>query len=161
MGDRARTPCDLTAQGARLGLEFVPKKGFIACEVPDQFGVASIDDTLRPLPGGLQIVVTLSSRISGDMRSMDAVVAKNVAAKRGGLLIAAGSPVRGRIQRLERYADPFPHFVVALEFTEVELHGIRYRFYADPIEIEPVAGVEAQCPVHWTTRPYYGGPDRS
>src|SRR5713101_3403489 len=21
--------------------------------------------------------------------------------------------------------------------------------------------VEAQCPVHWTTRPYYGGPDRT
>ena len=73
---------------------------------------------------------------------IDGIVAGNVAAKKGGVLIAAGSPVRGRIRRLERYTDPFPHFVLALEFTEVELQGIRYRFYADVVEIESARGVE-------------------
>jgi hypothetical protein len=75
------------------------------------------------------------------------------------VLIAAGSPVRGRIRRLERYADPFPHFVAALEFTEVELRGIRHRFYADPIEIEPVAGVEQllSVPHNAETRDLIGG----
>jgi hypothetical protein len=58
------------------------------------------------------------------------------------VIIAAGSPVRGRIRRLERYTDPFPFFVVALEFTEVELQGIRHRFYADVVEIESARGVE-------------------
>ena len=78
----------------------------------------------------------LTSRISGDMAVgtlIDGVVEKNVAAKKGAVLIAAGSPVRGRIRRLEHYRDPFPHFVVALEFTEVEAQGIRYRFYADVV----------------------------
>jgi hypothetical protein len=116
-----------------------------SAEQTPRFGAASIDDTLRPLPGGLQIAVTLRSRISDDMAVgtlVDGVVAGNVAAKKGAVPIAAGSPVRGRIRRLERYTDPFPHFVVALEFTEVELQGIRHRFYADVIEIESVPGVE-------------------
>ena len=81
---------------------------------------------------------------------IDGVVGGNVSAK-GRLVIAAGSPVRGRIRRLERYTDPFPYFVVALEFTEVEVQGIRYRFYADPVDIEPIAGVEQTL---WTQDKY-------
>lgn len=108
------------------------------------FGVASVDDTLRPLPAGLEIAVTLRSRISEDMSVgalIDGVVAGNVTAK-GAVVVAAGSPVRGRIRRLERYTDPFPHFVVGLEFTEVELQGIRHGFYADVVEIESAPGIE-------------------
>jgi hypothetical protein len=50
--------------------------------------------------------------------------------------------VRGRIRRLEHYTDPFPHLIVGLEFTELELEGIRYRFYADLVEIGAIPGVE-------------------
>src|SRR5262249_8069933 len=116
-----------------------------SAEQTPRFGAASIDDTLRPLPGGLQIAVILRSRITGDIAVgtlIDGVVAGSVAAKKGAVTIAAGSPVRGRIRRMERYTDPFPHFVVALEFTEMELRGIRYRFYADVVEIDLVPGVE-------------------
>jgi hypothetical protein len=116
-----------------------------SAEQTPRFGASSIDDTLRPLPGGLQIAVKLRSRIMGDMTVgtlIDGVVAGNVTAKKGAVIIAAGSPVRGRIRRLERYTDPFPHFVVALEFTQVELQGIRYRFYADVVEIDLAPGVE-------------------
>jgi len=115
-----------------------------SAEQTPRFGVSSIDDTLRPLPGGLQIVVKLRSRISGDMAVgtlIDGTVAANVPAK-GAVVIAAGSVVRGRVRRLERYTDPFPYFVVALEFTEIELQGIRYSFYADLMEIESAPGVE-------------------
>ena len=115
-----------------------------SAEQTPRFAVASIDDTLRPLPGGLQIAVKLRSRISADMAVgalIDGVVSDNVPAK-GAVIIAAGSPVRGRVRRLERYTDPSPYFVVALEFTEVELQGIRYRFYADLVEIESAPGVE-------------------
>jgi hypothetical protein len=116
-----------------------------SAEQTPRFAAASIDDTLRPLPPGLQIAVKLRSRISDDMAVgtlIDGVVAANVTARKGAVLIAAGSPVRGRIRRLERYTDPFPHFAVALEFTEVELQGIRHRFYADMVEIESAPGVE-------------------
>jgi hypothetical protein len=43
---------------------------------------------------------------------------------------------------MERYTDPFPYFVVGLEFTEVEVQGIRHLFYADLVEISPALGVE-------------------
>jgi hypothetical protein len=108
-----------------------------------RFGVASVDDTLRPLPAGLRIAVKLRTRLSADMSVgtlIDGVVAGNVRGK--GVRIAVDSPMRGRIRRLERYTDPFPYFVVALEFTEVESQGIRRRFYADLVAIESAPGVE-------------------
>jgi hypothetical protein len=43
---------------------------------------------------------------------------------------------------MERYTDPFPYFVVGLEFTEVEVEGIRHLFYGDLVEISPALGVE-------------------
>jgi hypothetical protein len=60
---------------------------FTALDSVDQtpgFGVASLDDTLRPLPGGLQIAVKLRNRISGDMAVgtlIDGTVAGDVVAK--------------------------------------------------------------------------------
>jgi hypothetical protein len=116
-----------------------------SAEQTPRFGVSSIEDTLRPLPGGLQIVVKLRSRISGDVAVgtlIDGVVADKVAAKKSAVEIPEGSPVRGRVRRLERYTDPFPYFVVALEFTEMEVQGIRHRFYADLMEIQSAPGVE-------------------
>ena len=109
-----------------------------------RFAAAAVDDTLRPLPGGLPVTVMLRSRITGDTAVgtlVEGVVANNVTLKRA-VVIPAGSTVRGRIRRLERYTDPFPYFVVGLEFTEVEVEGIRRLFYADLVGIDPVAGVE-------------------
>jgi hypothetical protein len=88
----------------------------------------------------LQIEVKVRSRISGDMAVgtlIDGVVADNVAGNKGAVLIAAGAPVQGRIRRLEHYSDPFPYFVVALEFAEIELQGFRHRFYADVVRSSP------------------------
>jgi hypothetical protein len=54
------------------------------------------------------------------------------------------------------YTDPFPHFIIALEFTEVELQGIRHRFYTDLVEIESSRRVGETLPIlnkkevrHW------------
>ncbi|MGP8244770.1 MAG: hypothetical protein ACLQVN_09660 [Bryobacteraceae bacterium] len=117
-----------------------------AAHRPARFGTASVDDTLRPLPAGLEIAVKLRGRIASDMAVgalIDGVVASTVTSK-GGLTIAAGSPVRGRIRRLEHYTDPFPYLIVGLEFTEVELQGIHYRFYAGLVDIGAAPGVEAR-----------------
>jgi hypothetical protein len=139
---------------------------FGAADYPEQtprFGAASIDDTVRPLPPGLQITVKLRTRISGDApvgTLIDGVVGNNVAAKKGAVVIAAGSPVRGRIRRMERYTDPFPYFVVGLEFTEVEVQGIRCRFYADLVEIDAARGVEQRLSTRDTSQTsdlFYGG----
>ena len=85
---------------------------FSALDSVDQtpgFGVASLDDTLRPLPGGLH-AVKLRNRISGGMAVgtlIDGTVAGDVVEKHA-VVIPSGSPVRGRIRRMERYTDPFP-----------------------------------------------------
>jgi hypothetical protein len=103
------------------------------------FAVASTDETLRSLPGDLQIAVKLHSPITGDMAVgalIDGEVLLTVARKGKGP-IPAGSPVRGRIRRLERYTQPSPYFIVALEFTEIEVQGVRHRFDADIVQIDP------------------------
>ena len=108
------------------------------------FGTASVDQILRSLPGGLQVAVKLTSRISGEMAVgtlIEGVVAGDVRDKHA-VAIPAGSVVRGRIRRMERYSDPFSYFIVGLEFTEVEAKGIRYLFYADLAGIDPAPGVE-------------------
>ena len=115
-----------------------------SAEQVSRFGASSVDETLRPLPGGLQIVVKLRSRISVDMAVgtlIDGGVAANVGAKHA-VVIPADSPVRGRIRRMESYTNPFPYFIVGLEFTEVEVQGIRYLFYADLVDIDRKPGVE-------------------
>jgi hypothetical protein len=109
-----------------------------------RFGATAIDDPLRPLPAGLDIGVKLTTPLTVDMAvgaMIEGVVAAN-APRKGPVVIAAGSPVRGRIRRLEKNTDPFPYFVVALEFTEVELQGIRHRFFANVTGIEAAPGVE-------------------
>jgi hypothetical protein len=114
-----------------------------SAEAEPRFAASSVDDTLRPLPAGLEVTVKLRSRISGDLpvgTLIDGAVAEDVKAK-DAVGIPAGSPVRGRLRRLERYPDPFSYFVVGLEFDEVRVQGIRYLFYADPVEIGPAAGV--------------------
>jgi hypothetical protein len=99
---------------------------------PAQFAASSVDDTLRPLPAGIEIPVKLTTRLTGDMTVgalIDGVVEKNIVQK-GQRLIPAGSSVRGRIRRLERYSEPKPYFTVAIEYTELTIDGIRYRFDA-------------------------------
>src|SRR5581483_2914610 len=53
-------------------------------EPTPRFGTAAIDDTLRPLPAGLQVTVKLRNRISAEMAVgtlIDGVVASNVTLK--------------------------------------------------------------------------------
>jgi hypothetical protein len=115
----------------------------VSAEQTASFSSSSVDDTLQPLVSGLRITVKLRSPISGNLAVgalIDGLVAGSVTAK-GVVVIPTGAPVRGRIRRLERYSEPFPYFVVGLEFTEVELQGIRHLFYADLVDIGAAPGV--------------------
>jgi hypothetical protein len=114
---------------------------------PARFGVSSNDDTLRPLPAGVQIAIKLTTRIAAEATVgslIEGTVASVGVAKNTTAVVAAGARVRGRIRRLERYTTPVAHYVVAIEYTEVESGGIRYRFYADFVEFQPQAGVSAE-----------------
>jgi hypothetical protein len=117
------------------------------------FGVAAVDEALRSLPGGLQIAVKLRNRITGDL-AVGALIDGEVShpvTRRGNAPIVVGSPVHGRIRRLERYTEPAAYFTVALEFTEIEIEGIRHRFYADIVEIDPAYQVEKTLSFPGTT----------
>ena len=74
------------------------------------------------------------------------LVATDVSAK-GAVMIAAGSPVRGRIRRLEHYTEPFPYLVLALG----ELKGIWYRFYANLVDTDPLPGLNKTLSILNTT----------
>jgi hypothetical protein len=110
---------------------------------PARFGAITLDDTLRPLPPGLRIAVKLKTPISSQTSVgtlIDGAVAADVKDKHA-VVISAGSPVRGRVRRLERYSEPVPFFVIGLEFTEVEIEGVRHIFYADLVAIDSAPGV--------------------
>jgi hypothetical protein len=98
----------------------------------------SFDDKLKPLPSGLRIAVKMRSEISSDMAVgalIEGAVMETVAMNGSGV-IPGGSLVRGRLRRMERYTYPTSYFVIALEFTEIEIQGIRHRFYADLVAID-------------------------
>ena len=134
------------------GCRLFRAKSEISFDAPDSGGAAplsavapSIPETERTLPGGLRVEVQLRSRISGNLAvgaSIEGVVAAEVR-QNGQVAIAAGSPVHGRIRRLECHAEPEPYFAVGLEYTEVESRGIRHRFLADLLELGSAPGVEA------------------
>jgi hypothetical protein len=114
-------------------------------DTPARFGISSNDDTVRPLPAGIEITVRLARPIA-NIAAVGAIiegeVAKSVAPKVQKAMIAAGAKIRGRIRRMERYDEPMTHYVVAIEFTEVESEGIRYRFFADLVEMDNPPGIE-------------------
>ena len=67
----------------------------------------------------------IEATISGDVR------------RKGKTVIPNGSLIRGRIRRLERYPNGRnDEFIVALEFTEVEMNGGPLRFYADLLKMD-------------------------
>ncbi|HWF10530.1 MAG TPA: hypothetical protein VG297_18810 [Bryobacteraceae bacterium] len=122
-----------------------------SADEPARFGVAAVDDTLRPLPSGLQIPVRLISRVSSDTAVgslIEGVISSAVRAKKD-LAIPAGSPVKGRLRRLEHYSEPVPYFIVGIEYTEVATQGIRYRFDAGLLRIDS-AGAEPSLSVSQT-----------
>jgi hypothetical protein len=70
---------------------------------------------------------------------------------RGKSLLPKGALFKGRIRRLEKYSASTSqfilglkfseHFIVALEFSEVEFHGHRARFFGQLKRIAPVPGL--------------------
>jgi len=117
---------------------------------PARFAVSGNDDTLRPLPAGLQIAIKLSSRITGEATVgtlIEGDVVSVATAKGARSPLLGNAHVRGRVRRLERYTTPVPHYVVAIEFTEAQSENIRYRFYADLQTLDSGSGVSEQLNV--------------
>ena len=94
------------------------------------------------VPALLPITVLLATRVT-DRDTVGQLIEGHVAGAvrhKGKVIVEDGAAVRGRIRRLDRYEDG-AHFVVGLEFTEVETPGGPMRFYADLLRLEKRKGV--------------------
>jgi hypothetical protein len=110
-----------------------------------QFATTAASETERkPLPPALDIITRLSAPITLENAVgglIEAAVSGNVPRK-GKVLIPDGSPVRGRVRRMEWNDEKGGYYIVGLEFTEVDGAGVRYRFFADLQALERLPGVE-------------------
>lgn len=102
------------------------------------------------LPGGLRITLELTSPISesDDVGSLIHGRTCGEVRRKGKGIIPNGSTVQGRIRRLERFDESKNYFVVELEFTEIDIGGVRMRFYADLQKLEGGLGGKQTVATH-------------
>ena len=96
------------------------------------------------MPGGLVVPITLVNTAGSDS-TVGTLLEGRVTADvdyKGKTLVPAGSPVHGRIRRLEHSAEFGGYFTVGLEFTEVETPDAALRFYADLQTASGAPGLE-------------------
>lgn len=89
------------------------------------------------LPALLKVAIEVTSSIS-DKDAVGKLIEGRVVGdvrRKGKVILEDGSPVRGRIRRLQRFIGT-GHFIVGLEFTEVQALGAPLRFYADLVSLE-------------------------
>jgi len=109
---------------------------FGAPDTVTQFGVSSVHTEARELLPALPIVVKVQTPVTGKSAVgsvLDGVVDGDVRSN-GKVLIPSGSPVRGRLRRLEWHQEKGGYFIVAMEFTEIDAAGTLYRFFADLVD---------------------------
>jgi len=97
---------------------------------------------MTALPASVRVAIQIASPIT-DRDAIGKLIAGRVVGDvrhRGKIVLENGSPVHGRIRRLARQADG-DHFLVSLEFTDVQVRGEALRFYADLVSIEKLKAV--------------------
>lgn len=115
------------------------------------------------LPEGLRLPIRLSEAIDSKRTAVgDAIsaVVESSAAIKGREVVPKGAVMRGRIRRMDRSSTPAEHFVVGLEFTEVEFSGHHARFFGEMESIDARAGAHpylATSRTLGTTNLIYGG----
>jgi len=118
------------------------------------FGASSVLEMARELLPALRIVIKLNTPIT-DRTTVGALIEGAVdgnVVRKGKVLIPDRSPVRGRVRRLEWNEEKGGYFVVALEFTEIEAAGTRYRFFADLEGTDGLPGLQQTIRTHRETQ---------
>ena len=89
----------------------------------------------------LETEIVLENVSLGD--TVSAILAKPI---RDGdaVLVAAGTPVRGRIVRVDKEALPKSYFVLGIELDSMTLDGRDTPLYATMIDAEPAQGLMRQ-----------------
>jgi len=144
-GEESRNHIDFThchLYGAESSVSFGGGGGF------PQFGASSVLEMKRELLPALTIAVKVTTRITESTAVgtlIDGIVEADVAdkkrARKKSVIIPAGSPVRGRVRRLEWNEEKGGYYIVGIEFTDLEAAGTRYRFFADLLDMDPLPGL--------------------
>jgi hypothetical protein len=111
---------------------------------PDRLALSKVGATVDAVPVFLQVTLQLTTPITekDDVGTLIEARVYGDVVRKGRIIIPNGSPVRGRIRRLERYRESrSADFIVGLEFTEVEVNGGSLRFYADLLRVEKRPGI--------------------
>ncbi|PYT23461.1 MAG: hypothetical protein DMG58_27995, partial [Acidobacteria bacterium] len=86
------------------------------------------------LPPGLRLPVRLAHAIESQSAAVGDAISANVESsveQKGTAGIPKGAVLRGRIRRFERDSTPTDHYIVGLEFTDLEFPGYHARFFGD------------------------------
>jgi hypothetical protein len=96
------------------------------------------------LPPELRVTVALTAPFDDHAAVGSLVEGKVVGsvAQKGKMLLPAGTPVKGRIRRLEHYSEEGGYFILALEFMDIEMPDENLRFYAELQDIDRTNGAE-------------------
>jgi hypothetical protein len=96
------------------------------------------------IPTGLHFAVRLAKPVDSQVAKvgdpLTAGIVSSVEYKRKEL-VPKGAILRGRIRLLERYSSPRAHYIVGLEFTDIEFPGHHARFFGEMTGITPTPGL--------------------
>jgi hypothetical protein len=116
-----------------------PAKPAPANAAPNLSAPGSVTEAVPPF---LQVTLELATPVT-DKDSVGTLIQAKISGdviRKNKIVVPDGSPVRGRIRRLERYQTG-NEFIVGLEFSEVEVGGVSLRFYADLVRTDRTPGI--------------------
>jgi hypothetical protein len=121
--------------GATSSISFEEKPAGIG----SSFSTAEIE-----LPAGLTLNLSLAAAVDSATAAVgDPISArlKRPILQGGRTLIPAGAVVNGRIRKFERHVDPWPFYIVGLEFFEARFGDARAHFTACMEQIQLIPGM--------------------
>jgi hypothetical protein len=97
------------------------------------------------LPPGVGLPVRLAYAIDSQSAAVgDAVsaIVESRVEQKGSTVIPQGAVLRGRIRRFERDSTPADHYVVGLEFTDLEFPGYHARFLGEMVFVDALPNLQ-------------------
>jgi hypothetical protein len=97
------------------------------------------------LPPGLRLPVRLANAIDSESAAVGDAISARVESRieqKAATVIPKGAMLRGRIRRFERYSTPSDHYIVGLEFTDLEFPGHHARFFGDMESVDTLPDLQ-------------------
>lgn len=114
------------------------KLSYEAPAVPEEHAAPA---TELAIPAGLLIDARLAEPIDSKVAAVGDPISATIEVpvkNKGQILIPEGALLRGRLRRMEKDFTAGEHFVVGLEFTDIEFPGRHARFFGDLVEMGPL-----------------------